>query len=173
MNQNITGTRIRELRENHKPKKMSQAALAKKLGYEDGNTVLYWENGRSEVPNEKLSEIADIFRVDINYLLGNIDTPNLSISQHAEYIDRLAAYGNSYLEYLHQLGYDVNYEQIDKYLDKARNNDFCNEYTLKPVYNITITYPDGSTIQTNEAEMDILEKEIKDFTIFKLENLKK
>lgn len=67
----IVGERIKCIRTD---KKMSQLELANLLGYDSGNTVLYWENGRSSVPADVLDQLSDIFNVSIYYLLGKTET---------------------------------------------------------------------------------------------------
>lgn len=73
------GNRIKDYR---KRLNVSQAQLARALGYKDGNTVLHWENGRSVVPNDKLDEIAKILRCDVNDLLG-IPTHEKSLADYS------------------------------------------------------------------------------------------
>lgn len=67
----VNGKRIRQLR---KETGLTQEALGKKLGVIK-QTVSSWENGISEPNSEVLSNMASIFDVSIDYLLGN-DTQN-------------------------------------------------------------------------------------------------
>lgn len=67
----VNGKRIRQLR---KETELTQEALGKKLGVIK-QTVSSWENGISEPNSEVLSNMASIFDVSIDYLLGN-DTQN-------------------------------------------------------------------------------------------------
>ena len=45
----------------------------------EGNTTgnRSWENGRTESSNMTLVEIADYFKVSVDYLLGRTDNPNV------------------------------------------------------------------------------------------------
>ncbi len=58
--------RLKELRENAK---LSQAALAKKVGVGQ-STVGMWESGRNKPENSKLESLATLFNVSTDYLLG-------------------------------------------------------------------------------------------------------
>lgn len=63
----VNGKRIKQLR---KKTELTQEALGKKLGVIK-QTVSSWENGISEPNSEVLSNMASIFGVSIDYLLGN------------------------------------------------------------------------------------------------------
>ncbi|RGW46206.1 helix-turn-helix domain-containing protein [Megamonas funiformis] len=63
---NITGERLRQLREN---KQLSQGEVAKLIGVSRPAYVLY-ETGRSK-PLRKIKELCALFNVSADYILGN------------------------------------------------------------------------------------------------------
>lgn len=72
---NITGERLRQLREN---KQLSQGEVAKLIGVSRPAYVLY-ETGRSK-PLRKIKELCALFNVTSDYILGNdINTSNTQI----------------------------------------------------------------------------------------------
>ncbi len=66
------GTRLRHCR---KQKKLTQKELANTLGI-DHTTVSKWESDTYEPDGSTLNDIADLFDVSIDYLLGRTDNPN-------------------------------------------------------------------------------------------------
>lgn len=71
---------IRELRKKHN---MSQEFVAEKLGYKSFTTIQKWESGVSEPPMKKAKELATLFNVDLDKLVGDVPsspaaTPTLS-----------------------------------------------------------------------------------------------
>ena len=70
----MLGERLRELRQK---RGMTQRDLARLLGITDA-AVGMWENNRREPDGDKLSQLASIFGVSVDYLLGhtNIPRPN-------------------------------------------------------------------------------------------------
>ncbi len=64
--------RLKLLREK---KKISQRKLANLLNVSAG-TVGAWETGRNEPSHEMLIQIADLFNVSVDYLLGRTDNPS-------------------------------------------------------------------------------------------------
>ena len=85
----VNGKRIRQLR---KETELTQEALGKKLGVIK-QTVSSWENDISEPNSEVLSNMASIFNVSIDYLLGN-DTQN----SHGQKINPINKGSNSLKE---------------------------------------------------------------------------
>lgn len=79
--------RIRELREKNK---YSQAQLAEKFGISQP-TVSGWEKGQHEIDSKTLSQLADLFYVSTDYLLGRTDNALPPPSQS----------GHSYLNDIH------------------------------------------------------------------------
>lgn len=73
----VNGNRIRQLR---KEAELTQEAIGKKLGVIK-QTVSSWENGISEPNSDVLSNMASIFGVSIDYLLGN-DIPDDDTKKH-------------------------------------------------------------------------------------------
>lgn len=67
----LVGIRLKQLR---KSKKLSQVELAKKLNVSQ-STIAYYENEEKQPGYETLKQIADLFEVSVDYLLGRIDTP--------------------------------------------------------------------------------------------------
>lgn len=63
---NVTGERLRQLREN---KKLSQKEVADLIGVARPTYVLY-ETGKSR-PIRKIKELCELFKVSSDYLLGN------------------------------------------------------------------------------------------------------
>lgn len=67
---------LKSLRTNHA---LSQPELAARLGISKSAVSMY-EQGRREPDFDILKRIADIFQVDIDYLLGRADTPSENFS---------------------------------------------------------------------------------------------
>ena len=63
---------IRELRKKHN---MSQEFVAEKLGYKSFTTIQKWESGVSEPPMKKAKELATLFNVDLDKLVGDVPSP--------------------------------------------------------------------------------------------------
>lgn len=77
----ILSQRLKLFREEHIPK-ISRQLLAEQLGYSSGNTVLYWENGRSGIPTNDIDKICKLYDIRKEWLLGkdNFKTYNDIIS---------------------------------------------------------------------------------------------
>ncbi|MDO5132816.1 MAG: helix-turn-helix domain-containing protein [Eubacteriales bacterium] len=76
MNQYVTGTVIKELREKNK---MTQRALADKLGVSD-KTVSKWETGKGYPDITLLEPIAGAFRVSVTELISGNPVHNKNVS---------------------------------------------------------------------------------------------
>ena len=76
MNQYVTGTMIRELREK---KHLTQAELAEKLFVSD-KTVSKWENGKGYPDVSLLESIAGVFDISVAELLAGKAVSNVNIS---------------------------------------------------------------------------------------------
>lgn len=88
-----TGKRIREKRG-----KMSQSALAEKIGISDKKTISAWENGA--IPKlENIQALAKAFECEPEYLLGCVEHPNVTTSWIAEQIP-LSGEAIEYLRWL-------------------------------------------------------------------------
>jgi len=61
--------RLKELRQE---KKLSQKEIAKEMSISE-KTLSRWENGESQIKQEKAKQLADIFGVSVGYLLGYND----------------------------------------------------------------------------------------------------
>ena len=61
--------RLKELR---KEKKLSQKEIEKEMSISE-KTLSRWENGESQIKQEKAKQLADIFGVSVGYLLGYND----------------------------------------------------------------------------------------------------
>ena len=72
--------RIRQLR---KQNKMTQKELANHLQIAD-STLSYWEMGKYEPDIDALRNLAKIFHVSIDYIVGDDDMISGSISYHPE-----------------------------------------------------------------------------------------
>ena len=84
------GTILKSLRKQHK---MTQSELAKKLKI-SASTVGMYEQNRRAPDNQTLNDIANIFSVSVDYLLGRTDMPmslslnNSSSNRNNELIER-------------------------------------------------------------------------------------
>ena len=78
MNQYVTGTLIRELREK---KRMTQAGLARLLGVSD-KAVSKWETGRGYPDITLLGPIAEAFGISVTELLSGSTVRNMNISSN-------------------------------------------------------------------------------------------
>ena len=76
MNQYVTGTIIRELREKNR---LTQAELAEKLFVSD-KTVSKWENGKGYPDISLLEPIAKVFGVSVAELLSGKTVNNVNVS---------------------------------------------------------------------------------------------
>ena len=76
MNQYVTGTVIRELREKNK---MTQLQLAEKLGVSD-KTVSKWETGKGYPDITLLEPVAEVFRISVTELISGNTVHNANIS---------------------------------------------------------------------------------------------
>jgi DNA-binding XRE family transcriptional regulator/desulfoferrodoxin (superoxide reductase-like protein) len=76
MNQYVTGTVIKELREKNK---MTQLQLAEKLGVSD-KTVSKWETGKGYPDITLLEPIADVFRISVTELISGNTIHNANVS---------------------------------------------------------------------------------------------
>lgn len=56
---------------------LTQDELALKMGYKHKASISYMESGRSDIPTEKLSELAQHLETTVDYLLGNTDDPEI------------------------------------------------------------------------------------------------
>jgi transcriptional regulator with XRE-family HTH domain len=66
------GERIKEARTN---KKMSQATLAEKLGFESAVAISLIESGKRNIDIENLQKTSEVLEKDIKYFLGEEDKP--------------------------------------------------------------------------------------------------
>lgn len=80
--------RLKELRIKHG---LSQIELAKKFNVAQ-NTVSNWENGSRQADYETLNNLANLFNVSVDYILGRTDNPQQNIDQQLEGIE-FALYG--------------------------------------------------------------------------------
>ncbi len=76
MNQYVTGTVIKELREKNK---MTQLQLAEKLGVTD-KTISKWETGKGYPDITLLEPIADSFRISVTELISGNPIHNANVS---------------------------------------------------------------------------------------------
>lgn len=68
---------------------LSQRELAQKIGVSKSSINMY-ERGEREPGFETLESVADLFRVDINYLLGRSDDPHSGTKKQAAETDSLS-----------------------------------------------------------------------------------
>ncbi|MBE5775825.1 MAG: helix-turn-helix transcriptional regulator, partial [Clostridiales bacterium] len=76
MNQYVTGSMIKELREK---KQLTQAELAEKL-YVSDKTVSKWENGKGYPDISLLESIAKVLDVSVTELLSGRAVSNINVS---------------------------------------------------------------------------------------------
>ena len=76
MNQYVTGTIIKELRERNK---MTQLQLADKLGVTD-KTISKWETGKGYPDIMLLEPIADAFSISVTELISGSTVSNANVS---------------------------------------------------------------------------------------------
>ena len=76
MNQYVTGTVIRELREKSR---MTQARLAEQLGVSD-KTVSKWETGKGYPDITLLEPIAEVFKISVTELISGNTVHNANVS---------------------------------------------------------------------------------------------
>ena len=85
----VFANRLKQLRE---MRGISQAQFAKKInmsqsGVAKRNKRNFWETCKSEPTCEKLAEIADVFGVSLDYLLGRTDNPLTTVSENTPYLE--------------------------------------------------------------------------------------
>lgn len=126
----VNGKRIRQLR---KKTELTQEALGKKLGVIK-QTVSSWENGISEPNSEVLSNMASIFDVSIDYLLGN-DTQN----SHGQKINLMDKGSNSLEEHYFFFFFDEENLLRDTFANRIKSaiadiglseDDFINQIPI-------------------------------------------
>lgn len=84
MREKISGVFCERLKLLRSQRKMSQAQLAKKLNISQGS-VAGWEILKSEPGHNRLCQIADVFGVSVDYLVGHTDIPLTTISSNTPY----------------------------------------------------------------------------------------
>ena len=67
---------VNSLKKLRKLRGLSQRDIARTLKVTQ-QAIASWENGRTEPSNMTLVEIADYFKVSVDYLLGRTDNPNI------------------------------------------------------------------------------------------------
>ncbi|WP_255463150.1 helix-turn-helix domain-containing protein [Lactobacillus sp. 3B(2020)] len=80
----MIGDKLRELRAIHR---MSQTELAKSI-HVSQQVITKWENGKSEPSSAYLNDIANLFNVSTDYLLGRTSdqTPNKELSKNQKLV---------------------------------------------------------------------------------------
>lgn len=86
-NESIFSKRLKELRKEHN---LTQADLAQKLGVVR-TAITNYETNRTMPDPAALNELANLFNVSIDYLLGNTNTPidNLSVKEEKDIAKKL------------------------------------------------------------------------------------
>lgn len=108
--------RLKELR---KRDKITQVAFAKDNGI-PLRTLQSWENGESQIKQEKAKQLADIFGVSVGYLLGYDDVPR-------ELIDELELQLDHVLTPTEKEDLENNPELRNHYLSIVRNRLLYNQ----------------------------------------------
>lgn len=70
MNQREIGKRLKKRR---KEMGFTQTEVAERLGLGRNTTISGWETGAKGVNNQKLTELAQMYEVSVDYLIGNTD----------------------------------------------------------------------------------------------------
>ena len=83
---------------------MSQDELAKKVGYTSRSTINKIENGKNDISQSKVREMADALDTTISYLMG------------WDNVDRLTAYESKILEAIRKAD-PITKQMIDRVLD--------------------------------------------------------
>lgn len=108
--------RLRELREE---KEWSQKDLATKLGLTQP-AIADWERGTRKPNLTKIEEIADIFGVTVDYLLGRSNKKGVIITlselrkSHPKLADDLTRVGAEYIMW----DEEISYKQLIKFLER-------------------------------------------------------
>nr|WP_302597785.1 helix-turn-helix transcriptional regulator [uncultured Cellulosilyticum sp.] len=86
-NESIFSKRLKELRKEHN---LTQADLAQKLGVVR-TAITNYETNRTMPDPAALNELANLFNVSIDYLLGNTNTPtdNLTVKEEKDIAKKL------------------------------------------------------------------------------------
>ena len=132
----MLGKRIRELRKNNG---LTQAELGKRVGVIK-QTISSWENGVSSPSNEALAELAKIFGVTTDYLLGNPIVSSGSVPK-----------SNG----IHGLSYWIEKTGLDRSVVAKRlgiDQDLLEDYmsgSIAPPYNILISLSDICEVSTD------------------------
>lgn len=71
----IFSERVKMLRKSHN---LSQAELAKIVGFSGSSAIGDIERGRRTTPIEKIVALADYFEVSIDFLVGRTDNPKIN-----------------------------------------------------------------------------------------------
>ncbi|CAM4156741.1 hypothetical protein AT575_06035 [Streptococcus penaeicida] len=124
-------TRLQELR---KAKRLTQEELANKINVTK-LTISNWENGKHQIKSEKAQEIADVFDVSLQYLLG-YDVPKKAIP-YETYTPREY---NAWEEY-NELGLDETELKFEIY-EELRNKRNFNSVFLEIISNYSLSNKD-------------------------------
>lgn len=131
----MLGKRIRELRTKNG---LTQAELGKRVGVIK-QTISSWENDISNPSNEALAELAQLFGVTTDYLLGNPITPTEIQKTHG----------------VHGLSYWIGKTGLDRGAIAKRlgiTQDLLEDYmsgSIAPPYNILISLSDICEVSTD------------------------
>jgi transcriptional regulator with XRE-family HTH domain len=113
---NVLGERIRKLRERDG---LSQKTLANKLGITQ-QAVAKWEGGKAEPDTTMILNIANIFDVSTDYLLGGTDNPQHKIVAKEDLPAELAEYAD-YIKILKDFDVDdISPEELKELIDLAK-----------------------------------------------------
>lgn len=113
---NVLGVRIRKLRERDS---LSQKTLANTLGITQ-QAVAKWEGGKAEPDTAMILNIANIFDVSTDYLLGRTDNPQHKIIVKEDLPAELARYVD-YIEILKDYSVeDISPEELKEVIEFAK-----------------------------------------------------
>lgn len=62
---------FRYLKQRREEKKLTQSELAEKLGYKSKTSIHYIENGKKQIPGNKLVKLAGILDIELRELLNS------------------------------------------------------------------------------------------------------
>ncbi len=155
----MLGKRIKELRkQNH----LTQAELGSKLGVIK-QTISSWENGISSPNNDTLANIASIFGVTTDYLLGNeipsISKRSIECNNISNRISKLAEHSLKNIEDLKPL---LKTEILSGYCTDL-DSFISDVYTIADFYGVSDEYILGGIDFEEQTYSDLLDETAQKF----------
>lgn len=104
---------MNRLKEARKKANLTQAEVGEKMGVSQ-NTYSYWENGKVRIDNQALIDLANLFNVTTDYLLGRDETSYYADKETDDYAEQI--HKNPNLRILFDATKDLNKNDIDTVL---------------------------------------------------------